>query len=97
MGKFGEGSFGVVLQVSLKGEMAQGNAVKYAMKRIPREKVSNNKTLASVKLEREILAKRGHAFITNLNYAFADKHFLYLVMESAEGGDVGSLLSHPRK
>lgn len=69
-----------MLQVSLKSEIAQGNAAKYAMKRIPREKVSNNKTLASVKLEREILAKRGHAFITNLNYAFADKQFLYLVM-----------------
>ncbi len=86
-----------MLQVCLKSEIGLKNAAKYAMKRIPRDKVSNSKTLASVKLEREILAKRGHAFITNLNYAFADKHFLYLVMESADGGDISSLLSSPRK
>jgi serine/threonine protein kinase len=34
-----------------------------------------------------------HPFITSLKFAFADNHFFYLVMESAEGGDVGSLVT----
>lgn len=51
-GKYGEGSFGVVLQVHLKSEMEKGIHAKYAMKRIPREKLINQKTLTSLKLER---------------------------------------------
>lgn len=96
-GKYGEGSFGIVLAVHLKAEMEKGVMMKYAMKRIPRDKLVNHKTMVSMKLEREILAKMSHPFITSLKYAFADHHFFYLVMESAEGGDASTLINNPKR
>lgn len=38
-----------------------------------------------------------HPFITSLKYAFTDHHFFYLVMESADGGDAGSLINVPKR
>lgn len=49
-GKYGEGSFGVVLKVHLKSEIERGNPLNYAMKRIPRDKLQNHKSLVSLKL-----------------------------------------------
>jgi hypothetical protein len=49
-GKYGEGSFGIVLEVHLKSEAEKGVTIKYAMKRIPRDKLINQKTMVSIKL-----------------------------------------------
>lgn len=70
---------------------------KYAMKRIPKTKLKNNKTLGSVKLEKQILASWISPFITSLKYAFADRQYVYLVMEEAIGGDVGTLVGYGKR
>jgi len=49
-GLLGEGSFGSVLQVELQEDLSHGVSQKYAMKRIPKNKLKNHKTLASIKL-----------------------------------------------
>jgi serine/threonine protein kinase len=38
-----------------------------------------------------------YPFITSLKYAFTDRHSFYLVMESAEGGDAGSMVNNPKR
>jgi citron Rho-interacting kinase len=43
--------------------------------------------------ERDIMAKAHSPWLTQLQYAFQDKHRLYLVMEFHPGGDLLSLLS----
>ena len=63
------------------------------MKRISREFTNSKKVMASLLLERRILATAACRFIVGLKYAFADRSYLYLVMEYAEGGDASRLSS----
>ena len=43
--------------------------------------------------ERDIMARASNDWLTQLQYAFQDRHNLYLVMEFHPGGDMLSLLS----
>ncbi|KAL9906405.1 citron rho-interacting kinase sticky isoform 1-T1 [Glossina fuscipes fuscipes] len=80
----GEGSFG---NVHLVVEHQTGDV--YAMKKIKKTIV----TAVQVKEERDIMSRRCSEWITNLQYAFQDKDYLYLVMEYLPGGDLFSLMS----
>uniref|UniRef100_A0A1A9X0J1 non-specific serine/threonine protein kinase n=1 Tax=Glossina brevipalpis TaxID=37001 RepID=A0A1A9X0J1_9MUSC len=61
----------------------------YAMKKIKKSVV----TTSQVKVERDIMSRRCSDWITNLQYAFQDKDYLYLIMEYLPGGDLLSLMS----
>lgn len=88
----GEGGFGQVFLGELKENKFKGIKEKYAIKRILKSKIADNKLFASIKLEKDILQESNSNFITALHYAFRDDKHLYLVMEWAEGGDAYSLI-----
>jgi len=56
-----------------------------------REFTASKKVMASLLLERQILASAECEFIVQLKYAFTDRKHLYLVMEYAAGGDASRL------
>ena len=67
--------------MTLKQEQPEDEgSLPLAMKKIPKSKLSSQKTKESIKLERHILATSCSPFITNLKYAFLDKLYLYIVM-----------------
>lgn len=80
----GTGYFG---NVHLAVEKTSGDV--YAMKKIKKSVV----TTSQVKEERDIMSRRSSEWITNLQYAFQDNEYLYLVMEYLPGGDLLSLMS----
>ncbi|XP_055840436.1 citron Rho-interacting kinase [Episyrphus balteatus] len=80
----GKGYFG---NVHLAVEKTSGDV--YAMKKIKKSVV----TTSQVKEERDIMSRRSSEWITNLQYAFQDNEYLYLVMEYLPGGDLLSLMS----
>jgi len=47
--------------------------------------------------ELELIAKINSNFIVNVQYAFHDKDYLYLVMDLMEGGDLRYHHAHIRK
>jgi serine/threonine protein kinase len=49
--------------------------------------------ITSCQDERDIMARSNSSWITQLQYAFQDKRYLYLVMEFLPGGDLLALLS----
>ncbi|XP_075159790.1 citron rho-interacting kinase sticky isoform X2 [Haematobia irritans] len=80
----GKGYFGDVYLV-----MEKQTCDIYAMKKIRKSVM----TSSQIREERDIMSKRCSDWITNLQYAFQDIDYLYLVMEYLPGGDLLSLMS----
>ena len=58
------------------------------MKEISKVKAYIKKSITSILLEKYILSKLHHPLIANLNYAFQDKEYLYLILDYLPGGDL---------
>jgi protein kinase A len=86
----GRGGFGKVIKVEREG-------VFYAMKEMLKARVMAKKSVESVMKELELMAKINSNFIVNVQYAFHDKEYLYLVMDLMEGGDLRYHHAHIRK
>lgn len=76
----GRGGFGKVLKVEKDG-------VYYAMKEMLKARVMAKKSIESVMKELELMCRIKSDHIVNVQWAFHDKDFLYLVMDLMEGGD----------
>ncbi|CAO2820793.1 unnamed protein product [Amaranthus hypochondriacus] len=80
----GKGGFAKVYQVKKKGSIDEI----YAMKVIRKDKIIQKDHVHYINLEREILSKVDHPFITKLIYSFQTKYRLYLVMDFVNGGEL---------
>jgi len=58
------------------------------MKEMSKVKIFTKKSLNSILSEKEILSSIRHPLIANLNYAFQDKEFLFLIFDYLAGGDL---------
>lgn len=83
----GRGHFGDVQVVREK----QTGSV-YAMKILRKSSTLSQQNVAFYEEERDIMAKANSPWITQLQYAFQDRHNLYLVMHFHPGGDLFALL-----
>ncbi|XP_033627740.1 citron Rho-interacting kinase-like [Asterias rubens] len=84
----GRGHFG---EVQVVREKASGDV--YAMKVLHKDGTLSKENMAFFEEERDIMARASNDWLTQLQYAFQDRHNLYLVMEFHPGGDMLSLLS----
>ncbi|KAK6589661.1 cyclic nucleotide (cGMP)-dependent kinase with 3 cNMP binding domains and a Ser Thr kinase domain [Cryptosporidium xiaoi] len=79
----GKGTFGTV---SLVQNVKNGN--KYALKKIPKNRILNHNMQMHVRLERSILALNDHPFIIKLIRTFKDSENVYLLTELVSGGEL---------
>ena len=63
------------------------------MKEMSKVKAYIKKSLASILSEKNILTNLHHPLISNLNFSFQDKEYLYLVLDYLAGGDLRYYLS----
>lgn len=83
-GTLGQGQFGVVERVYLRGVFDED----FALKRISKRQVLELEQQAAVRLEREILSECCHPLIVRLIGTFQDELCVYFLMESLPGGDL---------
>ena len=67
---------------------------RYAMKRVPKSFLKNQKSVIKAQNERSILEMNQHPFMVDLYYAFQDEKHLYYIINFAEGGELYTLLQH---
>ena len=67
------------------------------MKEMSKVKAYMKKSLGAILLEKNILTNLRHNLITNLNFSFQDKEYLYLVLDYLPGGDLRYYLSRKMK
>jgi serum/glucocorticoid-regulated kinase 2 len=79
----GRGGFGKVWKVTYK----KTNTI-YALKQMSKVKIIDKKSEKSVMFEKEILSQFNNPFIVNMKYSFQDYHYLYLLMDFFQGGDI---------
>ena len=63
------------------------------MKEMSKVKAYMKKSLASILSEKNILTNLHYALISNLNFSFQDKEYLYLILDYLPGGDLRYYLS----
>ncbi|KAM0953825.1 putative protein kinase AGC-Pl family [Dioscorea sansibarensis] len=85
----GQGAFGKVFQVRMKG-----TSEIYAMKVMRKDKIMEKNHAEYMKAERNILTKIDHPFIVQLRYSFQTKYRLYLVLDFVNGGHLFFQLYH---
>lgn len=83
----GQGSFGMVTLVAHKL-----NSSLFALKSVPKAKLSNSDLRESLLLERQILGLLNHAFILKSIKSFEDAHHLYSLTEFVRGSDLFAVL-----
>jgi serine/threonine protein kinase len=79
----GKGGFGKVWRVRHKTTKQE-----LALKEMNKALVLSKHSVSSVLNERKLLAVLKHPFIVNMQYAFQDREYLYLVMDLMTGGDL---------
>jgi len=83
-GPLGQGQFGTVDRVYVRGIFGEDFALKYISKRL----VLELEQQGPVRLEREILTECCHPLIVRLIATFQDEHSVYFLMENLTGGDL---------
>lgn len=83
----GKGAFGEVFQVRHKRTQAS-----YAMKVMPKRKVTTGKCMSYTRTERNVLSYIQHPFIVSLLYAFQTADHLVLVLQFCSRGNVQELI-----
>jgi len=58
------------------------------MKEMLKARVVLKRSVKSVMSEKKLLERLHHPFLCNMNYAFQDRNFLYLVSDLLTGGDL---------
>ncbi|KAL4470787.1 hypothetical protein ABPG73_000047 [Tetrahymena malaccensis] len=88
--KLGQGSFGEVYLVEREKKL-------FAMKIQNKQQVLQKNLQRYVQTEKKALSLFNHPFIIKLHYAFQNDWYLFMVMEYAEGGDMGNYLNKKNK
>ncbi|XP_063050671.1 cGMP-dependent protein kinase 2 [Engraulis encrasicolus] len=83
----GVGGFGRVELVKVKNE-----DLTYALKRIKKAHVVENKQEEHIHSERRILAEVNSPFIIKLHRTYRDSKYVYMLLEACLGGEIWSLL-----
>ena len=91
--KIGQGNFGEVFLVSLKGIKNEY----FAMKRLNKENLQIDLNLKLAKKERDAWVEAKSDFVVNLKQVFQDKNYLYLVSEYVPGKDLAFLFKNKGK
>ncbi|KAJ3125790.1 hypothetical protein HK100_010591 [Physocladia obscura] len=91
--RVGRGGFAIVFLVRQKGSTGRY----FALKAIRKAEVVKLKQEKQIVNEKEILKNVRHNFIVELFYTFQDTHYLYMVMEYIDGGDLFSYLRKVQK
>jgi serine/threonine protein kinase len=73
------------------------DGVMFAMKEMLKARVMAKKSVESVMKELELMCRIESDFIVNVQYAFHDPEYLYLVMDLMQGGDLRYHHAHIRK
>ena len=90
----GEGSFGKVEAYTLKSNPSR----KYAIKSIPKSLIIKYNMVNQMNQELRILYRLNHQNIAKLYSHFEDEHYIYMVQEYAELGDLFKFIERfPRK
>ena len=63
------------------------------MKEMSKVKAFKKKSLSSILLEKQILSSLHYSLISNLNFSFQDKEYLYLILDYLPGGDLRYYMS----
>eukprot|EP00347_Sterkiella_histriomuscorum_P007044 403350463 len=88
----GTGSFGTVWKVEKKP-----SRFPLAVKVMNKAKIYNLRSADTVINEMKLLGTLKHPFIVNMNYAFSEKEYLYLVTDFMVGGDLKYHLKRRRR
>ncbi|KAJ3192088.1 camp-dependent protein kinase catalytic subunit, partial [Entophlyctis luteolus] len=91
--RVGRGGFAIVFLVRQKASSGRY----YALKAIRKAEVVKLKQEKQIVNEKEILKSIKHNFIVELFHAFQDVHYLYMIMEYIDGGDLYSYLRKVQK
>ncbi|KAJ3057844.1 camp-dependent protein kinase catalytic subunit, partial [Rhizoclosmatium hyalinum] len=91
--RVGRGGFAIVFLVRMK----QSTGRYFALKAIRKAEVVKLKQEKQIVNEKEILKSVKHNFIVELFHTFQDTHYLYMVMEYIDGGDLFSYLRKVQK
>jgi len=83
-GFLGQGQWGMVRRVQIRGLLGEA----FALKRLTKRRVIEFQQEAATKLEREILSECCHPLIVRLIATFQDDHSAYFLMEGLFGGDL---------
>ncbi len=81
----GKGSYGKVLLVKKKDSLTDDV---YAMKILKKKEMIIRNQVIHIKTERKIMEMINHPFIIKLEYAFQNKHKLYLLTKFCPGGEL---------
>jgi protein kinase A/protein kinase X len=85
----GEGSFGRVRLVKLKGSQDRSP---FALKMMKKREIIRLKQVEHIKAEKEIMSRIDHNFIVNMFYAFQDEKSIFMLLEFVNGGELFSYL-----
>jgi serine/threonine protein kinase len=66
------------------------------MKEMSKVQIYVNESIDLILSERQILSQLHHPLISNLNYAFHDKEYLYLILDYLPGGDLRYYMKNNR-
>jgi protein-serine/threonine kinase len=88
----GKGSFGEVYLVRKRD-----TDLHYAMKVLRKDKIIGQNLTKYAMTERNVLSYIRHPFIVGLNFAFQTRDKLFLILDYASGGDLGSYLAKERR
>ena len=66
------------------------------MKEMSKVQIYVNESIDLILSERQILSQLNHPLISNLNYAFHDKEYLYLILDYLPGGDLRYYMKNNR-
>ncbi|KAI9345005.1 kinase-like domain-containing protein [Obelidium mucronatum] len=91
--RVGRGGFAIVFLVRMK----QSTGRYFALKAIRKAEVVKLKQEKQIVNEKEILIRMKHNFIVELFHTFQDTHYLYMIMEYIDGGDLFSYLRKVQK
>ena len=90
--KIGQGTFGKVFRVNLKGDpQPQKNAM--AMKVLNKNFLVKNNHLKYAVSEANILKRANHPFVLKMHYSFQTPANLYMILDLCTGGDLAYHLS----
>ncbi|KRX00796.1 Protein kinase-like domain [Pseudocohnilembus persalinus] len=90
--QIGQGSFGKVLLGNKKNN--EHDKTSYAIKILSKKNLIKSKQLKYIINEAESMKICNHQFVIKLFYTFQTSHYIYMVIEYCEGGDLAQLLQH---
>jgi CRP-like cAMP-binding protein len=91
----GAGTFGQVWLVSDKAATG-GNKIPFALKIQSKFELTKDGQAKAVVDEKNIMSQLQHPFLIHLVATFKDEHFVYMLLDLVQGGELYSIIHQPR-